>query len=134
MYKKITICFIVYLVVSITTVPFIDSIWLGEIPVLAVVQLPKTMPANFIRHYYASSMAKTLNISKGSFSPDAIFIRPYALLIVYIIPLLILVFTYVLFIKDKKKDAKYLLIVLLLFILDYFFVLHFSDTPGLTIY
>ena len=132
-YKKIIICFIAYFIISMITIPFINSIWFGELPVLAVIQLPKVIPANAIRRYYAVSLAKELNISKGSFSPDYGLARPYALSIIYIIPLLILVF-YALCIKNKKESGKYLLFFLFFSTLDYLFMLHFSHTPGLTIY
>jgi hypothetical protein len=124
----------VYLVISIGTIPFINSIWIGDLPVLAVIQLPKIAPANLLRHSYAVGLAEKLNISTGSFSPDYIFIRPYALLIVYILALLILVFCYALFIKNRKEGLKYLLILLFIAILDFYCTLHFSDTPALTLY
>lgn len=133
-FKRIIICFTIYLVLSISTIPFIDSIWIGELPILAVIQLPKIIPANIIRHCYAVRLAKTLAVSKGSFSPDYTAARPYALLIIYLVPLLIPAVCYAVFIKDKKQAGKYVLFLLLFSVLDFLCVLHFSDTPGLTIY
>ncbi|MEN8127957.1 MAG: hypothetical protein ABFR90_09165, partial [Planctomycetota bacterium] len=94
LFKKILLALIIYSVISMATIPFIDSVWIGEIPVLTVIQLPKTMPATLIRSYYAANLAKMMGISKGSFSPNYIVARPYALLIVYLLPLSVLVSCY----------------------------------------
>ena len=133
-FKKLCICFTTYFVISIVTIPSVNSIWIGDLPVLAVIQTPKTTPANSIRYYYAAGLAKKLNISKGSFSPDYEFARPFALIIVYAFPLLALMLSYALFIKDKKGSGKYILVLLFFSVLDYFYTLYFSHTPSLTIY
>jgi hypothetical protein len=116
------------------TIPFIDSVWVGEIPVLATIQLSKTIPATLVRSYYAADLAKKLGISKGSFSPNYRVARRYALLIVYLFPLSALISCYVLFIENKKGIWKYLIALLLLSVLDYFCTLQYAHTPGLTIY
>lgn len=134
LFKRILLAFMIYSVLSMATIPFIDSIWLGEIPLLAIIQCPKTMPANLIRSYYASDLAKIIGTSKGSFSPDYLAVRPYALLAVYLLPLSALIGGYVLLIKNKKGTGKYLIALILLSVLDYFCTLHFAHTPGLTIY
>ena len=133
-FKTVCICLTTYFVISIVTIPSVNSIWIGELPVLALIQCPKTVPANSMRYYYAARLAKKLNISKGSFSPDYEFARPFALIIVYAFPLLILMFFYTLFVKDKKGTVKYVLILLFFAVLDCLYTLYFSHTPSLTIY
>ena len=133
-FKTVCICLTTYFVISIVTIPSINSIWIGDIPALAVIQAPKTIPANSMRYYYAAGLAKKLNTSKGSFSPDYEFARPFALIIVYTFPLLILMSYYALIVKDKKGAWKYVLVLLFFSVIDYFYTLYFSHTPSLTIY
>jgi hypothetical protein len=133
-FKKLSICLMTYFVISMVTIPFINLIWIGDGAILAGIQFPKIIPANSIRYYYSAGLAEKLNISKGSFSPDYGFSRPYALIIVYAFPLLALVLYYALFIKNRKGNGKYILVLLFLSVLDYFCTLYFSHTPSLTIY
>ena len=72
-----------YFVVSIVTLPFLDSIWIGELPLLALVQVPKVFVAGWIRTDVMMPVIRMLGLSRGSFSPDYIMARPYALALAY---------------------------------------------------
>src|SRR4028119_924563 len=68
-----------YFVASILTLPFLDALWLGEVPVLALVQVPKTAFAGWLRTDVVMPAIVALGQSRGSFSPDYLLARPYAL-------------------------------------------------------
>src|SRR6185503_21078749 len=73
--------FIGYCGLSCLTLPFIGKFWLGELPVLATLQLPKIAVAGWLRTHVVMEAIQWLGLSKGSFSPDYILARPYALAI-----------------------------------------------------
>ena len=55
-----------YCVVSIVTLPFIGSVWLGEIPPLTLIQIPKIGLASWLRQHVGMEVIKMLGLSKGS--------------------------------------------------------------------
>src|SRR3954468_21215999 len=74
-----------YFVVSIITLPFLDALWLGELPLPGIVQLPKTAFAGWLRTAVVMPALGPLGRSRGSFSPDYMTARPYALAIAYLV-------------------------------------------------
>lgn len=74
---------------SIVTLPFIDWVWLGEIPLLALIQSPKLTVAHWCRSEMVMPAIKSLGFSHGSFSPDYTLARPYGLLLTYAIPVVL---------------------------------------------
>jgi hypothetical protein len=79
---------IAYCLLSIVTLPFVGSVWLGEIPPLALIQLPKIGVASWLRQHVVMEVIKMLGYSKGS-SPDYVMARPYGLGLAYSIPLIL---------------------------------------------
>lgn len=77
-----------YLLVSVVSLPFVGEVWLGELPLFAVWQLPKLAVANWLRVDVVMAFIRWAGWSSGSFSPDYILARPYALALLYVIPLL----------------------------------------------
>ena len=86
---KILWCGIGYSAVSTLTLPFLNSLWLGELPVLGLFQLPKLPLAHWIRVHVVMEVINRLGLSSGSFSPDYGMARPYALMITYLIPVVV---------------------------------------------
>src|SRR4051812_844377 len=82
--------FVGYCVLSCLTLPLIGRVWLDELPVLAAIQLPKIAVANWLRTHIVMEAMKLLGSSRGSFSPDYILARPYALALVYLIPMAVI--------------------------------------------
>jgi hypothetical protein len=125
---------LVYCALSIMTLPFIDSLWLGEIPVIALIQVPKTAVAGWLRTHVVMPVIRMLGLSRGSFSPDYSVARPYALAIVYAVPLAI-VFACV---RGRGETARpyrrWSLALLLLAVIDYCLTLRIAGGPGLSIY
>jgi hypothetical protein len=72
-----------YFVVSTLTLPFLNAFWIGELPVLALIQLPKIELAVWFRNEVIEAM-QWLGLSRGSRSPDLIFVRPYGLALAYV--------------------------------------------------
>src|SRR5262245_30675924 len=70
-----------YFVACIVTLPFVDSWWIGELPPLAVIQLPKTALADWLRSDVVMPMIRAFGLSRGSFSPDYGMARPYGLVL-----------------------------------------------------
>src|SRR4051812_42745333 len=61
-----------YYVVAALTLPFAGAVWIGELPVLAVLQLPKLLVAELIRKPLAAQYAKEEPPKHRSFSPHYI--------------------------------------------------------------
>lgn len=76
-------CLIAYFIVSLVTLPFVDAWWIGELPVLALVQVPKTALAGWLRADLVVPLIRLVGLSAGSFSPDYLLARPYALALAY---------------------------------------------------
>jgi hypothetical protein len=125
----------IYFGLGILTFPFLNTLWYGDIPLLAILHLPILIPANFIRRQMAIT-ALRLNIkSLFSFSPAWRFFGPYALLIVLLIPLAISAFGFTKNFKNPKYSKKSFYLLLLLSTVYFLcFILEFCNSPGLTIY
>jgi len=123
-----------YYVISTITIPFMDNLWLGEIPLIALVQLPKITFAGWLRVEVVMKVMTQLGLSRGSFSPDYIMARPYGLAIAYLIPLLVLMPI----VRYRTRMIRpYRLLTLLLVavaMLDFIFTLIFADRRPFTIY
>src|SRR5262245_26752258 len=74
-----------YWILSCLTLPFVGRFWWGEIPVLGIIQVPKLLVAGWLRVHVVMKGVTLLGFSSGSFSPDYILARPYALIIAYLI-------------------------------------------------
>ncbi len=125
---------IVYFIASVLTLPFLDTLWLGEVPLLALVQLPKTALASWLRTDVVMEAMRTLGVSQGSFSPDYIVARSYALTITYVIPLGILFATQWVRTRMGLPYRRWSCILLLVAALDFCFIVVFAGGPGFTIY
>ncbi len=123
-----------YGVVSALTLPLLDRLWLGEMPLLALIQVPKVEFAQWLCRNVVMTAIQRLGLSRGSFSPDYILARPYALAITYLLTLGILIAT--VWVRTRKaapyRHWSYVLIIVAF--LDYWFTLIFAGGPGLSIY
>ena len=124
-----------YCTLSSLTLPLMSGVWLGELPLLALIQLPKIAVANWLRVHVVMKAMKPLGLSRGNFSPDYVFARPYALAIVYLVTLILFcVFTVPRF---RQLTLKYRALFFASFILagfDYFLTLEFGRTRLLSLY
>jgi hypothetical protein len=54
-----------YLALSIVTLPFLDSVWLGELPVLALPQIPKAELCDAIQSFIIAEVMPRFGLSRG---------------------------------------------------------------------
>lgn len=123
------------MVLSCLTLPFMGRVWLGELPVLAVIQLPKILVAGWLRTHVVMEAITLLGLSQGSFSPDYILARPYALALAYMIPMAILGVIILRRCSFSDERLRFVAVAaLVLAVLDYACTLTFADGRTLTIY
>jgi len=123
-----------YCTLSCLTLPFVGLFWLGELPVLALVQLPKIAVAGWLRTQVVMKAIMFLGFSRGSFSPDFILARPYALAITYLIPMIIIGFIGLRNFRPIDARRSFVTLAFLLAATaDYVFTI-FADGRVLTIY
>ena len=123
-----------YFVASILTLPFLNAIWLGEVPLLALVQLPKVVLAGWLRTDVVMPAIGALGLSRGSFSPDYGMARPYALALAYLVVLGVLFGTLRITGRMPRARFRWACVTLLVAAVDFAFTLWFADGPALTIY
>jgi hypothetical protein len=127
--------FIAYLAVSCATLPFLNRVWFGEIPLLALVQLPKTGPAQWLRTEMVMPAIRALGWSRGSFSPDFLLARPYALGLAYGLFLSAILLAALWGRRGRFHAGRVGLLILLgLAAVDFAMLLYFGGGPGLSIY
>jgi hypothetical protein len=112
-----------------------SRVWLGEIPLLALWQLPKTFLATWFRKHWVMSGIKWAGLSSGSFSPDYIAARPYGLAIVYLaVVLTVISIGWYRSCFNSPQARRLLWVFLTVAFADYFWTLCWSGGPGFTIY
>jgi hypothetical protein len=120
---------------SCLTLPFIGRVWLGELPVLAVIQLPKVALAGWLRTHVVMEAITFLGFSRGSFSPDYLLARPYALAMAYLIPMVVIGVISLRCFRFIDERRGFLTVAFLVAAaVDYVFTLLFADGRLLTIY
>lgn len=125
---------VIYFVVSMATLPFVDALWLGELPVVAVPQLPKVLIAGWFRTGVVMPAIGVLGLSSGSFSPDYVMARPYALALAYLVPVVALLAVTWLRRRMARPYRFWSCLLLCVAALDYLLTLRLTHTPGLTLY
>jgi len=134
-FVRVLRCVIGYCTLSCLTLPFVGLVWLGELPVLALVQLPKIALAGWLRTQVVMKAITFLGFSRGSFSPDYILARPYALAITYLIPVIILLFIGQRLVRPVDARRGFVMLALLVAMAaDYVFTIIFAEGRLLTIY
>ena len=123
-----------YLLASALTLPFTASIWVGKIPLLALVQLPKVELAHWLIRHAAMPTIRMLGLSRGSFSPDYLLAKPYALAAAYLIPLGILLLIVWMRTRLRRRLLIWAVVLLIVAAIDFCYTLKFAEAPGLTIY
>jgi hypothetical protein len=123
-----------YFAISIVTLPFVDALWLSDLPLLAIVQVPKLTIAGWLRTDVVMPVTSVLGLSAGSFSPDFIMARPYALALAYLIPVAVLLATGCVGKRMVRPYPLWSCVLLGAAVLDCLLTLRMSATPGLTLY
>ena len=123
-----------YFVLSIVTLPFVDSFWIGELPLLVLIQLPKIFLGGWLRTDLVMPAIVAMGRSAGSFSPDYGTARPYALAIAYLLVLGAVLAPLSAFSRFTPRRWRWLAILLLAAAADFGCTLWLAGGPGLTIY
>lgn len=96
--------FVYYYSYSFLTLPFADKFWFGEIPLFALVQLPKEKLNDAVQDFLIS-LLPSLGLASGSPSPDMILTHPWALGVTVTTPGLILLIALVLMPRGLPKTT-----------------------------
>ncbi len=133
-YRAVLIFMIGYYVVCTITLPFVGSWWLGEIPPLAIFQIPKLQFAGWLRTEVVMVAIRRLGWSRGSFSPDFIAARPYALAIAYAVPLIVVIVP--IWVRTRLVHPYRGLVALLLIAagLDFAYTIVYGSQGSLSLY
>lgn len=125
---------IAYCLLSIITLPWVGSVWLGEIPLLALIQVPKLFVADWFRSDVVMGAIKVFGFSKGSFSPDYIMARPYGLGLACSIPLILVSLSLLLPACSSSRHRRLALIFFAVLIVDGMSTCVFADRRSLSLY
>ncbi|MEW6160292.1 MAG: hypothetical protein AB1813_22895 [Verrucomicrobiota bacterium] len=128
---RILLC---YFVISLVTLPLVDSVWIGELPVLALVQIPKLWLAKFFRKEVVMEVMRAWGLSSGSYSPDLIKARPYGLALAYLSPFAAAAMGARMWWEIVRPHKRMLWVLALLIVADFFSTLLLSDRRFLTLY
>lgn len=128
----LTAAFIGYFILSALTLPIMRWLWIGELPVLALVQLPKLFLAERLRTGVLMPLVRATGLSRGSFSPDYAMTGPYALVITYLLPIAAVIVWRRL--RANRYGPTAFRFLLAAELLDVLMFLAFSRGSGLTIY
>jgi hypothetical protein len=123
-----------YFVISICTLPFLNKLWAGDVPLLALIQVPKVLFAGWVRTDVVMRAMRGLGLSRGSFSPDHVVARPYALAIAYLVVLGIVFAP--LWARRRRTPIRrrWAWIVVGAAAVDFAFTLWFAGRSGITVY
>ena len=125
---------LIYCAVSLATLPFMNAVWLGELPLLAVPQVPKVELANWLRSDVLIPAAGQLGLSRGSQSPDWVMTRPYALALTYLLVLGLLAAIAAVTRRSRPVGRSWRWLLLGAFLADYIATLTFAGGPILHVY
>jgi len=129
-YHRFLLILAAYFLLSTLTLPIVSTLWISELPVLALVQIPKLLPANAIRKNIVMEYYKSAGTSRGSFSPDYLAARVPALTITYAIPLFIIGLITLIRYRADRRVVLLTLLVAALAAVDYFATLQFGAVRG----
>jgi hypothetical protein len=124
---------IAYFVVSAATIPFAGKVWLGEIPLLALIQIPIVALAKWCQDLVILGMRST-GLSTGSASPDLIASRPWGLVLAYLLalgPVLVAVWYWT---RMKPPFGWLAAILALVAVVDFFLIVCLAGGPGFSMY
>lgn len=121
-------------VASVLTLPLAGHVWIGDLPLLALLQVPKVLLADWLRQEVVMSLLRPLGLSSGSPSPDSITARPWALALAYLLLLGTVTAVCWRTLRTELRGRRLFLILAGILLLDCVFTLYFGKSRWLTIY
>lgn len=131
-FAAIVWCCISYYAASSLTLPFANSVWLGELPVLALVQLPKSWAHDKVQNLIMAYM-RSHGLSSGSPSPDMIRSSPWAFAVVFCVPAIV-VLTMAAVSRNLRQSRTLIVLFLLLAVIDAAVTIWFERTSSLSLF
>jgi hypothetical protein len=122
-----------YYVQSILSLPLADRVWLGEIPLFALIQLPKMK----LKHFVQDAMIRqlpALGLASGSPSPDMILTHPWALGFTVLVPGLIFLCCLTPLLRFVRHPKMVFVTVIVVMCLDAGLTFWFDATSRLSIF
>ena len=131
-HARLAVCACVYYVASAVTLPFANKLWVGEAPILALLQLPKSFLKSVI-HDALLYAVHSLGWSRGSASPDYGMTHPWAMIGMLTIPALLV--ACVIFVSQSdRKRTPVLVAVVTCAAIDTIVTLWFDSSFSLKLY
>lgn len=110
-----------------------NALWIGELPLMVLIQIPITASAHWCRDHVVIPVIRWAGYSLSA-SPESIMARPYGLALVYF-PILAIAIAAFLWRWRRDRAVDYLaILVFAAAIINYFMMLRFAGGPGLTFY
>ncbi len=128
----VTLCACVYYGISAITLPFVNSVWFGEIPPLAVFQFPKPFIKAIVHDLLLDAM-HFLGISYGSASPDYGATHFWAMGIMVAAPAFFIVAVFAVLPRDRMRN-KLIAAVLFFASIDAIVTICFDYSSSLKLY
>jgi hypothetical protein len=133
LFPRLLVALIGYFLVSAATIPFAGNVWLGEIPLLALIQIPIVVPAKWCQDLVILGM-HSAGLSSGSASPDLIASRPWGLFLAYLLvlgPIFAAVWYWT---RMRPPYGRLAIMLALVAAIDFFLILFLAGWPGFSMY
>ena len=128
----VALCACSYFAVSALTLPFANTIWFGELPPLALIQLPKSFLKSAV-HEILMFVIYSLGMSRGSVSPDYIATHDWAMGVMTAAAALLLVAAFLL-LRRVSCRGKLIAIVLICASIDGIVTFWFDNAFNLKLF
>lgn len=128
----VALCASSYFAVSALTLPFANTIWFGDLPPLALTQLPKSFLKSAV-HEILMFVIESVGMSRGSFSPDYIATHDWAMGVMTAAPALLLVAAFLL-LRRVSCRGKLIAIVLISATIDGIVTFWFDNAFNLKLF
>lgn len=126
-------CVCAYYLISAITIPFTNKVWFGEAPVLALIQVPKSILKSVVQHEGLLPFIHWAGWSRGSASPDYIMTQGWAMGIMVSVPAICLVIL-LLLVRPFPHQWRLIAAVILCAVLDGIVTLWFDSTSNFKMY
>ena len=125
-------CACVYYGISAMTLPFTNAVWCGEVPLLAILQIPKSF-IKFVIQDFLLHAVNVLDLSQGSASPDYIATHGWAMVIMAAAPALLLVAVFA-FLRHDRMRNRLIAVVLIFASIDAIVTIWFDSSSSLKLF
>jgi len=133
LFPRMLAALIGYFVLSAATIPFAGRVWLGEIPPLALIQIPIVVPAKWCQNLVLLGMGSA-GLSSGSASPDRIASRPWGLVLVYLLALVPVMVAVWYWTRMRPPYGRLAITLAAVAVVDFFLMVLLAGGPGFSMY